>query len=148
MKGRADKALLKIWLLLISFFTVLDTTKAQEGHYLSLSGIGQYTKLNNSDDFATRTESLIPEDTYNPAFGVKYTYNYKANYGLQTGFFYSVQGQKYRGSLDDSLESINYKSEVTLNYIRIPLKFRFNSRLDADIKTPILASGPVLVSIS
>lgn len=120
---------------------VLNTAIAQEGQYISISGTGQLTQLNNADDYATRTESLVPEDTYHPAAGLMYTYNFRPNYGFQTGINYSFQGQKYSGTLDDTARDIQYNSEVTLKYIKIPLKFRFNSSLDADIKNTYLSIG-------
>ncbi len=117
---------------------LLSSALAQEGSYITLSGVGQITKLNNADDYARRTAKLKPEDTYNPAFSLRYTYIYKPNYGLETGIIYSKQGQRYSGTFRDS-SMLNYESNVSMDYLRIPLKFQFSSSLDADIKNVFLS---------
>ena len=130
----------KICLCLTFIALVTGEAFAQKGSYVTLSGGGQLTKLNNARDYARRTDDLIPENTYNPAFGLTYTYIYSENYGLETGLLFSRQGQRYSGKFQDSL-NIDYESEVSMDYLRIPLKFQFSSSLDADIKNVFLTIG-------
>ncbi len=125
---------------LVGVMLLSGNAKAQEGSYIALSGTGQLTKLNNSEDYARRTSILVPENTYNPAFALRYTYIYNPNYGLETGLIYSIQGQKYSGTFRDSL-NFSYRSEVTMDYLRIPLKFQFNSSLGSEIKNVYMTIG-------
>lgn len=121
-------------------FAFLSNVSAQEGSYVTLSGIGQLTKLNNANDYTRRTSKLKPENTFKPAFSLRYTYVFKPNYGFETGIIYSKQGQRYSGTFDDSSQ-LNYESDISMNYLRIPVKFQFSSSLDADIKNVYLSIG-------
>jgi len=132
-------------LFLFVFFLVFACAyaEAQKGSYVAVSGIGQITKLNNTADYApaSRTNNIIPENTYNPAFAVNYTYIYDPNFGLKTGLSYSRQGQRYSGEVRLDTNSVSYTSEVAMDYLRIPLKFQFSSSLDPDIKHVFLSIG-------
>lgn len=118
----------------------LSSTKifAQKGQYVSVFGIGQYTRIANSNDYFRQTIEIVPKDTYKPAFGVRYINNFENSFGFEAGLHYALQGQNYRGTIeyDDTLliDPVNYTSSVTLSYFKIPVMFRFNSTLDNDEK--------------
>lgn len=135
---------LTFWLL------VPFVVNAQEGHHLSISGGAQLTQISNQSDYNGRSridsrvvdEEINPENTYNPALRIRYTYNFEDNYGFQTGLIYTRGGQSYSGKVDDTgSQSVSYTSEVKLDYLRIPLKFRFNSSLNDDVKNVFLSIG-------
>lgn len=138
---------------LVLFILIVGTpafTIAQEGHHISIMGGGQLTRINNRSDYDGRSrvdedvgeEEISPESTYNPALRLRYTYNFEPNYGFQTGIIYSVAGQSYAGLIADTAgQSEAYQSQVTLNYLRIPAKFRFNSSINSDVKRVYLSIG-------
>lgn len=122
----------------------------QEGHQLSITGGGQLTKISNQGDFNGRSrinstiieEIINPENTYNTAFQIRYTHNFQPHYGYQTGVAYIVAGQAYSGRVDDtSGNNVSFNSEVTLKYLRFPLKFRFNTSLNEDVQSVYLSIG-------
>ncbi len=138
--------------LLSVLFGILITAgaAAQEGDQISITGSGSLTKISNQGDYNGRSrinsdvieEEITPENTYNTAFRIRYTHNFQPHYGFQSGLIYSVAGQAYSGRLDDtSGNDISYNSEVTVDYLRVPLKFRFNSSLNEDVQSVYLSIG-------
>jgi hypothetical protein len=142
-KYKQPKALLAF----ISFLICcLPAAKAQSGQYLQLWGGPQFVSILNFDDFNESNlgynRKQIP--TYRAGGGVDYINNFNQNYGWQTGIYYSGQGQKYYGyalnfysprdSLGKKLDSVPhaYNSQVWMEYVRIPVMFRFNSLIDQD----------------
>jgi hypothetical protein len=122
----------------------------QEGKQITISGSGQLTKISNQSDYNGRSrinsdvieEKITPENTYNPSFRIRYTNNFQPNYGFQTGIAYLKAGQRYSGKVDDTTNtSVRFNSEVTLEYLRLPFKFRFNSSINEDVQSVYLSIG-------
>lgn len=130
----------KLLALGILFLLLAPAVQAQKGHYLSLWGGPQLTYIANYDDYNSfqAKELLDKESTYRIGGGLRYTWNFADFYGFQTGVYYSRQGQKYSGTIDfdyNTLQNVPtdsqfFTSHVYLNYVRIPLLFRFNSQAD------------------
>jgi len=127
------------------FFCTIQFAKAQSGQFIQFWGGPQYVGMLNFDDNHTTTTTgqgtvtflgeEITTETYRAGGGIDYINNFSQNYGYQTGIYYSGQGQKYEGyvtnyynKLDSSIR--HYTSQVTMDYIRVPFMFRFNSILD------------------
>lgn len=134
----------KHFLLLIIF---LSTVKiyAQEGHFINFWGAGQQSWLLNRDDYngitskaVGTTDRLLLEETYRSAYGIDYYYNFDTSFGIQTGLIFSRQGQKYSGLASRTLDSgkttefFNFRSQVLMDYFKLPVMFRFNSPIDED----------------
>lgn len=122
----------------------------QEGQQISITGGGQLTKISNQSDYNGRSrinsdvieEKITPQNTYNPALRIRYINNFQPHYGFQTGIAYSIAGQSYTGKVDDTTNTtIDFNSEVKLEYLRIPFKFRFNSSLNEDVQSVYLSIG-------
>jgi hypothetical protein len=104
----------------------------QQGLYLQPFFMYQYANLANNKDHYNPNFDYI--STYKPAFGLRTIYNFTNAVGFETGLKYSMQGQRYSGSIvvdgntNDTVNQI-YSSELNLNYIQVPLLLTFNSLL-------------------
>lgn len=141
-----------VYIVLVQVFVLGNAPigAGQEGKQITISGSGQLTKISNQSDYNGRSrinsdvieEKITPENTYNPAFRIRYTSNFQPNYGFQTGIAYLKGGQRYSGKVDDTTNtSVRFNSEVTLEYLRLPLKFRFNSSINEDVQSVYLSIG-------
>jgi hypothetical protein len=114
----------------------LGLVKAQSGQYLQLWGGPQYVALLNYQGYETDTLYKIRSslNTYKWGGGIDYINNFSQNYGFQTGIYYSRQGQNYFGTVHDFYDTagknLGYTSSISMDYIRVPLMFRFNSIID------------------
>jgi hypothetical protein len=122
-------------LFLSLFFSVafLSFANAQQGFQVSLWGGPQFVALVNVDDYINSAGQGIKLNrlpTYRFGGGVDAIYNFANNYGVQSGIYYSQQGQKYDGFVDKL--NGTFTSHIYMNYIRVPLMFRFNSDFDDD----------------
>jgi hypothetical protein len=112
--------------------------KAQSGQYLQLWGGPQLVGILNYDDYSATNfaHARNADNTYRAGGGFDYINNFNQNYGWQTGLYYSGQGQKYNGWVPDINDTnatktlYHYDSEAKMDYIRVPLMFRFNSIID------------------
>lgn len=122
--------------LLLSSLSV----KAQLGHYIDFWGGPQLTSLANFGDFSSeyQDQSLSRETTLRKAFGMDYVYNFHPYYGIQTGIYYSESGQKYSGHIPWDFNHpvprvpMNFTSHLYMNYVRVPLAFRFSSDMGSE----------------
>ncbi len=128
----------------LSAFIIGLNAHAQQGKFIQVWGGGQSTQINNSQESyygGTSVDQVNLVETIRPMFGVDYIYNFHNYFGLQTGLIYSMQGQKYSGAVykdgndttgNSPLTNIHYTSQVLLNYVKLPLLFRFNSGKEED----------------
>jgi len=137
-----------VFLLFIGLYIIsIQTMHAQSGQYIQMWGGPQYTGMLNYDDNHTTTTTgqgtvtftgeEITDETYRWGGGFDYINNFTQNYGWQTGLYYSGQGQKYEGYVQNFYNpkdpnTYYFTSEVTMDYIRVPIMFRFNSILDGN----------------
>jgi len=123
------------------------TAKPQSGNYIKPYWMFQYTNIANAKDFYTTGQTLTYLSTYHQSLGLGYVFNATDIFGLETGFRYSTTGQKYKGSVDDDFNTQgvtdpkDFTSEVTLNYIHLPILFSFNSVLDDDYVYLTISGG-------
>jgi hypothetical protein len=82
----------------------------------------QSTWLLNQDDSDAGPE-LDYESTWGFAGGVSASYNFTDYLGVGLDVLYSSQGQKYKGTKSGT----TYTAKATLNYLKLPLLFRFNT---------------------
>jgi opacity protein-like surface antigen len=102
---------------------LIGSTWAQEGAFrIGAVLLPQNTWLLNQDDSDAGPE-LDYEVTWGFAGGISASYNFNDYLGVGLDVLYSNQGQKYKGR--DS--ATTYTAKTTLNYLKVPLLFRFNS---------------------
>jgi hypothetical protein len=131
-----------LFILAFVLFVPLATVKAQVGHYISFWGGPQLVSYANFNDFSAEYQdaSLDRQNTLRAGGGVDYVYNFHPFYGFQTGIYYSESGQKYAGHINFDGNNpgprlpVDFTSHVYINYLRVPLAFRFNSEMDADAR--------------
>ncbi len=121
--------------------------QAQTGIYLNFFGGSQYTRFANAEEYYrlytyNQNDKISAVDTYRPWGGVDLYYNYDTAFGIQTGLIFSGCGSTYTGFLTDEANAKNpypdtatfhntsFNSHVYLNYLKIPLMFRFNTDLN------------------
>ena len=106
---------------------------AQKGLHLSARLMPQGTLIINSDDMGADDRLNYVAPNFGFAFGVGVGYHFNDNLGVETGFMYSGQKQKYKG--EDKQTGITTTNEWTtsLNYIKIPVLFAFNSNPDNNV---------------
>lgn len=110
----------------------LSSAVAQKGNYVGGAGMLQSVSLSNSTDM--RNPYLDSESTWTWGGGLVFTHNFEDNFGIQTGFYYSRQGQQYSGEepLDESQNVLlPFESNVEMDFLKVPLLFGFNNSLDA-----------------
>jgi len=146
MNKSTYKKFLPAFIFILLFISNIQNLEAQSGQFIQFWGGPQYVGMLNFNDnntiattasngSVTFTGEEITDETYRWGGGIDYINNFTQNYGYQTGIYYSGQGQKYEGYVKDfnnpgdSLLT-HYHSQVTMDYIRIPFMFRFNSILD------------------
>ncbi|MFB6306975.1 MAG: outer membrane beta-barrel protein [Flavobacteriales bacterium] len=100
--------------------------KAQEGINFGAKYGYQNTWMLNKEDSDEGTE-LDYAKTFGSTYGLSMGYHFNETSGLKMDLLISKQGQKYDHYKDSS---IAYQSERSVDYIKIPLYFSFNS--DAD----------------
>jgi opacity protein-like surface antigen len=60
--------------------------------------------------------------------GVNGGYNFTDNLGVSVGMLYSLQGQKYKDLVvTDDYGSITLNHDINLSYLKIPMRFNFNT---------------------
>jgi hypothetical protein len=128
-------------LLVISLMLWAGAAKAQKGNYIDFWAGPQLVTLNNYNDYnPTIVDNLVNRvTTYRGEAGMDYVHNFSPMYGIQTGFYFSQQGQRYSGKIESDYDNptklndtANFASHVFINYFKIPLYFRFNSEMDED----------------
>ena len=124
--------------LAIASLMPLSAVNAQVGHYVSFWGGPQLVSYSNFNDFSAEYQdaSLARQNTLRYSGGVDYVYNFHPFYGFQTGLYYSQSGQKYSGHINfdgnnpATRTPVDFTSKVYINYLRVPIAFRFNSEMD------------------
>ncbi|MCX6351057.1 MAG: outer membrane beta-barrel protein [Bacteroidetes bacterium] len=102
---------------------------------LNIWGGGQQTWILNRDDSGWPLFSNNQTDTKRPGFGVEYIDNFDFRFGYSVGLTYSQQGQMYKGvyTIDTATKkTAPFTSHAYLDYIKLPLIFRFNTSMDDD----------------
>jgi len=64
--------------------------------------------------------------------GIKGSYNFNDNIGINLGLIYSQQGQKF-GDYTYNVTNITYERKIRLSYLKIPLELNFTLKPDKDI---------------
>jgi hypothetical protein len=126
--------------LILAFICNISLLYAQAGQFIQAWGGPQYVSILNFGDFKSTYlgNYFGGNDTYRGGGGFEYINNFAPNYGWQTGIYYSGQGQRYSGVVGDYYmkkyynidTNISYTSQIWMDYIRVPLMFRFNSIMD------------------
>jgi hypothetical protein len=140
------KSLNKLIYTLVGVLFLLPlSTFAQEGGFIKPIGGVNFSRFLNTLDIYSQNQgsnndkiSLL--DTYRPLAGVDFIYNFDESYGLQTGLIYSGNGQNYTGFVAVDANpltakngttyydsNVNFKSQLHLSYIKLPIAIRFNS---------------------
>ncbi len=129
----------KLILLLAGIFAAASAAQAQSSAKITFWGGPQYVSLVNVQDHLRSYDrsTLQREPTYRAAGGIDLIYNFAESYGIQSGISYSQQGQKYRGFITTDLNTNklvdqDFSSRIYLNYLRVPLMFRFNSEFSTE----------------
>src|SRR2546430_12769104 len=131
---RIAQAISKSLLYACFLLCLAPNVRAQSGSFLQVWGGPQYVSILNFQDFyPSNFQHYFGGDyTYRAGGGFDFIHNFSQNYGWQTGIYYSGQGQNYDGIVknfykpQDSVP-VSYVSGVRMDYIRVPLMFRFNS---------------------
>lgn len=128
--------------------------RAQQGTKITLWGGPQFVSMVNVDDFlgSFANTGLQKVSTYRAGGGIDLIHNFSDMYGIQSGAYYSQQGQKYSGFVVTDLNTndtinTNFTSHVYLNYVRIPLMLRFNSEFAAEEQMSLSIFGGVQLGI-
>jgi len=125
---------MKIYLktsLFIYILLLANGLHAQSGTFISLWGGPQLTRMPNNNDYYLSVNagySITPEETFRSGFGFDYINNFQNTFGWQTGLTYSREGQVY--SADSVGKDKAFTSGIEMNYIKIPIAYRFNSQFD------------------
>ena len=111
-----------------------DAAYSQEGRFIGAWGGPQYVAIHNTDDYIGRDVSTT--STLGWGGGLSYL-NQEGRVGFRSGLLYSIQGQAYHGEysfIDDEEDEIesDYESELTLEYIKLPLLFNFRSEYEGE----------------
>ncbi|MDW8014614.1 MAG: porin family protein [Bacteroidia bacterium] len=103
---------------------------AQQGT-LKVGGIllPQNTWLLNQSDSDAGPE-LDYKTTFGFAGGLTTTYNFTDNIGIGLDVLFSREGQRYEGREDEA----TLKAQTLLNYLKVPLLFRFNSDPNSSVQ--------------
>lgn len=143
------------FLLSLAMFTLALSVQAQQGKYLNVNfGMGA-TKITNNNDYLALNDfsgfqatQTLGEDYIRPFFGVSYTNNYESMFGYTIELNYVGQGQNYSGNLvrnanishpvtlsptrtlDQFTVPMEFTSSIDLEYLRLPVMFRFNTGQD------------------
>jgi hypothetical protein len=114
---------MKTWKVVFGVL-LIGSLWAQEGAFrIGAVLLPQSTWLLNQDDSDAGPE-LDYEVTWGFAGGISASYNFNDYLGVGLDVLYSNQGQKYKGRESDTTY---YTAKTTLNYLKLPLLFRFNS---------------------
>ena len=109
-----------VLVLTILFFSSL-TIKAQQGFYMGAEGGLMNTWIANQ--FAYGDSEMEYEATFGLLGGVLIGYNFTPNLGLMIGGRYIDMGQHY----DDRVRAIQTKRTIDLDYIQVPILFKYTS---------------------
>jgi len=114
-------------LLLLNMLLLADGLYAQSGSFITIWGGPQLTRMPNNDDYYSSQNdyAIVPEETFRAGYGFDYINNFQNTFGWQTGLTYSREGQLY--SADSVGVNKAFTSEVLVNFIKIPIAYRFNS---------------------
>lgn len=108
--------------------------KAQKGQFVRATYGVQYIQSRSFDDRQILTRGNMNfnyETTWEHGGGLTYINNFDTSFGYAVGALYSIKGQNYSGAVyDENLDSTTFTSSLRLNYIELPLLFRFNSTLE------------------
>ena len=125
-----------LFLKIVFFLFTAGSLHAQKGTQVSVWGGPQYVALVNVDDYLRLYDAskLNRLTTIRFGGGLDIIHNFTNAYGLQSGIYYSQQGQKYDGvAIKSSTDpGTRFTSHIYLNYLRVPLMLRFNSEFDDD----------------
>jgi hypothetical protein len=127
-------------LLSLIFSTLSLITVAQSGFEIGPAVQYQSTWLLNQDD-TDAGGSLDYKNTFNMALGANLSYGFSARHGIRVGLYSSTQGQNY--TTDETfVELPNTKYRTTLEYLNIPVLYRYNSDLKKSNTAFLLTVGP------
>ncbi|MGE5425242.1 MAG: outer membrane beta-barrel protein [Syntrophothermus sp.] len=126
---------MKRFLLVIAFVvTTAYFASAQSKLYFGLSGMGISTWITNQNNFG------MTEMDYAVRLGfggnVNIGFDFNSNIGIKTEIGWASLGQKYKDNIDDT----NYRRTININYLQIPLLFKYKA--GGDIAKFYVAVGP------
>lgn len=107
----------KVNVLAAVFCMAAGSLSAQNGFYLGVEGVPQFSFLLNADDADNNT--IDPETTFSGAFGIAGGYGFNDNIGLELGVLYSMEGEKKTIADVEVFERVDF--------IKIPLLFTYNT---------------------
>jgi hypothetical protein len=127
-------------LLSLIFSTLSFILVAQSGFEIGPSVQYQSTWMLNQDD--TDAGGVLDyKNTMNLAFGGNLSYGFAPRHAIRIGIFKSVLGQNY--TTDDTfIELPNTKYKTTLEYLNIPVLYRYNGDLKKTNTAFLLTIGP------
>jgi hypothetical protein len=132
--------MLKRLCLSLTFSIITIILSAQSGIEIGPSIQYQSTWLTNQDD-TDAGGNLDFKNTMNLCIGGNLSYGFAPRHAIRVGIFQSTQGQIY--TTDDTfieLPSTQYKT--TLEYLNIPIQYRYNSDLKRSNTAFLLTVGP------
>jgi len=145
MRSNVLKTLILLTVTLIFFNS---NSFSQTGSYIAPTTIVQLTSTPNYNDLNdyNNTGKVVFENTIKIAYGLNYIYNGTANFGFQTGFKISNEGQNYSGKLEYDVNEndstpFNYTSSVNLRYYEVPFLLRFNSSFEDYVVNMAISAG-------
>ncbi|MCS7073495.1 MAG: PorT family protein [Bacteroidia bacterium] len=122
-----------IKLLALTSLLFSGVAVAQQGLHLSARIMPQGTMIINDDDMAADDRLNYVAPNFGFAFGFTAGYHFNDNLGAEIGVMYSGQKQKYKGEDRTATSTTNSEWTTSLNYIKIPIAFTFNSNPDANV---------------
>jgi hypothetical protein len=107
--------------LVISFCLLAGTSVAQKGLYLGGNFSGLSTWMTNVNDYGAVDMDYVT--TFGIGGAVAVGYNFNKNIGLNLQIGYAALGQKLKDDINDT----TYTRNIKMNYLMIPLMFKFTS---------------------
>ena len=122
----------KALLLIVALGAMIDSVKGQEGRFLRADYGIQYLQSRSLDDATIlgnnpRFQYL---DTWSHGGGLTYVHNFDTAFGYSIGALLSRKGQDYEGELTENNTIRPFDASLRLQYLEMPLLFRFNSFLE------------------
>lgn len=111
----------------------MSDVSGQEGRFIGGWGAGQYVGIHNAADNINRR--IAQRSSYGWSGGISYL-SQEGTFGFRSGLIFSEQGQVYDGvyerPINDSEETLEFESQVTLRYIKLPALVNFRSHFDGE----------------
>lgn len=121
------------------FLGIFQNLLAQEkAFHIGLAGVFSSNWILNQNNFGTldgfnnslvKRSELDYEFTFGGGGGIDFGYNFSNRHGIQSGLYIIKQGQKYKDEMGQeigsSLKYVEVKRNIRLNYIKIPILYKF-----------------------